>query len=172
MRAWPLSMSVPLLQRVPSNPKTRPMESTARQKVAVGHDTEVSPEASVPESGGSVAMAVGAEKAEPFHVKTSPALSTAIQKAGLGHETELSWPCGSASLGWVHECPFHTDGPPSTATQNEGEAQEIRWPFPGSDVARPAGAVVDERVALAVDGDAERGGDTRDETGAPWRPRW
>src|SRR5580700_7331253 len=125
VRAWPLSISVPLVQVVPLNPKTRPMESTARQNVVVGQDTPVRPEASESDSGGSVAMGAGAENAVPFHVSTSPALSTARQKDALAQETELSWPRGSTPFGWVHDRPFHSEGPPSTATQNEGLTHEI-----------------------------------------------
>ncbi len=90
VRAWPLSMSVPVLQVDPFQPNTRPMESTARQNVGVGHETPVSPEASVPVRGGSVAMEAGAEKPRPFQVRTPPLLSTRTQKAGVGHDTALS----------------------------------------------------------------------------------
>ena len=83
------------------------------------------PEASEPESGGSDATGAGAENAVPFHVSTSPALSTATQKVVLAQDTALSCPWGSASLGWVHERPSHTEGPPSAATQNEAETHEI-----------------------------------------------
>ena len=114
-----------MLHVVPSKPKTRPMESTARQKVGVGHDTPVNPEALVPASGGSVATGTGAEKAVPFQVSALPELSTATQKVVLAQETELSCPCGSALPGWVHEVPSHTVVPPSTATQNAGLTQEI-----------------------------------------------
>ena len=58
--AWPLSMRVPALHAVPFHPKTRPRESTARQNVVVGHETEVRPEASVPVRGGSEAIDAGA----------------------------------------------------------------------------------------------------------------
>ena len=92
VRACPLSISVPLLHEVPSKPKTRPMESTARQKVGVGHETPVRPDASEPARAGSVAMGVGAVKAVPFQASASPELSTAMQKDGLAQETEFSWP--------------------------------------------------------------------------------
>src|ERR1700679_2573933 len=108
LSAWPSSMSVPLLHDVPSKPKTRPMESTARQKVGVGHETPVRTDASEPSRGGSVATGGGGEKAVPFHVSESPELSTAMQKEGLAQETELSWPALSASPGWVQELPSHT----------------------------------------------------------------
>jgi hypothetical protein len=88
--AWPRSICSPGLQLVPLKPNTRPSESTARQKVGVGQDTPVSPEASEPESGGSWAMVVGAENVDPFQVSTAPALSTAAQNVGLEHETALS----------------------------------------------------------------------------------
>ncbi len=125
VRAWPLSIRVPLLQVVPFQPKTRPMESTARQKVVVGHETAVRPDASVPVSGGSVAIDAGAEKPTPFQVRTSPLLSTTTQKVVVAQETELSWPWLSASPGWVQVLPFHTEGPPSAATQKDGDTHEI-----------------------------------------------
>ena len=124
-RACPSSIRVPLLQLVPSKPKTRPMESTARQKVGVGHETPVSPDASEPCSDGSVATGTGALNAVPFHVSTSPALSTATQNVVLAQDTELSWPALSASPGWVQVLPSQTVVPPSTATQKVGETQEI-----------------------------------------------
>ena len=123
--AWPLSMRVPWLHVVPFHPKTRPMESTARQKVVVGHETEVRPDALVPVSGGSVAIDTGAEKVVPFQVTAAPLLSTRMQKVVEAHDTELSWPWVSTSLGCVHMLPLNTDGPPSAATQNDGETQEI-----------------------------------------------
>ena len=123
--AWPLSMRVPALQVVPFQPNTRPRESTARQKVGVGQDTDVRPDALVPFSAGSVPMDSGAVKPWPFQVSTSPLLSTMTQKVVDAHETEFSCPCVSTSLGWVHVLPFHTDGPPSAATQNVGDTQEI-----------------------------------------------
>src|SRR5580700_4378096 len=90
--AWPGSISLPALQALPFQPKTRPWESTARQKVAVGHETPVSPEASVPVTGCSVVMLRGAENTVPFQVMTAPLLSTSTQKLGLAQETALSWP--------------------------------------------------------------------------------
>jgi hypothetical protein len=110
---------------VPLKPNTRPSESTARQKDGAGHDTPVSPEASDPESGGSWATDAGAENDEPFQVSAAPALSTAMQNVGVAQDTALSCPWGSASVGCVHVCPFQTEGPPSTATQKVGAAQEI-----------------------------------------------
>src|ERR1700677_4630101 len=101
------------------------MESTAWQNVVVGQDTPVSPDASVPSDGGSVAMDTGAEKAVPFQFKTSPALSTATQNEGLAHETALSCPWESASLGCVQSWPSQMDGPPSAATQKTGLVHEI-----------------------------------------------
>ena len=123
--AWPLSISVPLLQAVPFQEKTRPMESTARQNVGVGHDTPVRPEASVPVRGGSVAMDAGAVKPRPFQVITLPLLSTRTQNVVDAHETALSWPAVSASVGWVQVWPLNTEGPPSAATQKLGATQEI-----------------------------------------------
>ena len=128
--ACPLSISVPPLQDVPFQPKTRPMESTARQYVAVGHETPVRPEASVPLSGGSVAIGVGVVNPSPFHVSTLPLLSTSAQYVVDAHETALSWPCVSASLGWVQLWPLNAVGPPSAATQNVGETQEIWFAAP------------------------------------------
>ena len=37
----------------------------------------------------------------------------------------MSWPWVSALVGWVQVCPFHTEGPPSAATQKEGDTHEI-----------------------------------------------
>ena len=101
---WPWSMVAPALQAVPFQPKTRPTESTARQKVVVGQETPVRPEALVPLTAGSLTMGWGAEKVDPFQVRTSPLLSTSTQKVVVGQETALSWPWLSASLGWVHLC--------------------------------------------------------------------
>ena len=125
VRARPLSIRVPLLQAVPFQANTRPMESTARQKVAVGQDTAVSPDASVPVTGGSDAIDDGAVKPSPFQVSTLPLLSTRTQKDVVAQETELSWPWASALLGWVQVWPFHTEGPPSAATQKAGDTHEI-----------------------------------------------
>src|ERR1700759_62494 len=113
VRAWPLSIKVPALHVAPFHAKTRPRESTARQKVVVGHDTAVSPEALVPVRGGSEAIDTGAEKLAPFQVRTSPLLSTMMQNVVVAQETELSCPWLSMSPGWVHICPLNTEGPPS-----------------------------------------------------------
>lgn len=118
-------MSVPPLHVVPFQSNTRPSESTARQNVAVGHDTDVSPDALLPKTAGSVAMGVGALKPCPFQVSTSPLLSTITQNAVDAQETAFSCPSVSTSLGWVHVLPFQTDGPPSAATQKLGETHEI-----------------------------------------------
>ena len=48
-----------------------------------------------------------------------------MQKETLAHETELSCPWLSLLPGWVHELPFQTEVPPSTATQKEGLTHEI-----------------------------------------------
>src|SRR5580704_3998548 len=125
LNAWPLSIRVPALQAVPFQEKTRPIESTARQNVVVGHDTPVRPEASLPFWGGSVAIEAGALKAVPFHAMKAPLLSTSMQNVVDAHETAFSCPCVSASVGWVQLCPLNTDGPPSAATQNVGDTQEI-----------------------------------------------
>src|SRR5580704_7100989 len=106
-------MVAPALQVVPLKPKTRPSESTARQKVVVGQETPVRPEALVPVTAGSVTMGWGAEKPVPFQVRTAPLLSTSTQKVVVGQDTAFSWPPLSASPGWVHWLPFQTDGPPS-----------------------------------------------------------
>ena len=66
------------------------MESTARQNVAVGQDTPVSPDASVPETGGSVAIDAGALKPRPFQVSTLPELSTRTQNVVVAQDTALS----------------------------------------------------------------------------------
>src|SRR3984957_5906165 len=123
--AWPLSIKVPVLQVAPFHPKTRPRESTARQNVVVGQETEVRPEALVPLRGGSVAMDAGAEKPRPFQVRTSPSLSTMTQNAVVAQDTELSWPWLSMSPGWVQVTPFKTEGPPSAAMQKLGDTHEI-----------------------------------------------
>ena len=123
-------MSVPALHVVPFQPKTRPRESTARQKVTAGQETEVSPEALLPVIGDSVAIGNGAVKPWPFQVRTSPLLSTMTQKVVEAQDTEFSWPWVSASLGWVHMLPFHTDGPPSAAMQKFAETQEIWFAEP------------------------------------------
>src|ERR1700722_5046850 len=123
--AWPLSMRVPALHVVPFQPKTRPMESTARQNVGVGHETAVRPEAFVPVRGGSVAIDIGAEKVAPFQVRTAPLLSAMTQNAMEAQETELSGPCLWTWLGWVQVWPLNTEGPPSAATQKDGDTQEI-----------------------------------------------
>ena len=72
-------------------------------------------------------------------------------------ETELSWPWVSASPGWVQRRPFNTEGPPSAATQKDGDTHEIWLAAPQAPMLpdQPR-AVVGERIALAVDGDAER----------------
>src|SRR5580704_15486722 len=99
--AWPLSMRVPELHDAPFQPKTRPTVSTARQKVGVGHETPVRPEASAPATEGSVVMGMGAENAWPFQTITLPALSTRTQNVVEAHDTEFSWPLESAPVGWV-----------------------------------------------------------------------
>jgi hypothetical protein len=101
------------------------MESTARQNVAAGHETAVRPEALVPVRGGSVAIDTGAEKVAPFQVRTAPLLSATTQKVVEAHETELSWPWLSMSPGWDHVWPLNTEGPPSAATQKDGDTHEI-----------------------------------------------
>jgi len=83
---------VPAFHAVPSQAKTRPSESTARQKVGVGQETPVSPELSPPDPGGSEATDWGAEKPSPFHVTTLPLLSARTQNAADAQETALSWP--------------------------------------------------------------------------------
>ena len=127
MRAWPLSIRVPVLQAVPFQANTRPMESTARQKVAVGQDTAVSPDASVPVTGGSVAIDTGAVKPRPFQVSTLPLLSTRTQNDVVAQETELSWPWVSILLGWVQVRPFHTEGPPSPRRRRPGTRTRSGW---------------------------------------------
>ncbi len=122
---WPWSIVAPGLQVFPFQPKTRPTESTARHKVVVGQDTPVRPPALVPVTTGSLAMDWGAEKAVPFQVRTAPLLSTNTQKVVVAQETALSCPPLSASPGWVHPLPSHTEGPPSAAMQKVGETQEI-----------------------------------------------
>ena len=79
----------------------------------------------MPETGGSVAMGVGAEKACPFQVMTAPLLSTRTQKVVEAQDTELSWPELSGLVGWVQPLPFQTEGPPSAATQKVDETHEI-----------------------------------------------
>ena len=61
----------------------------------------------------------------PFQVTTSPLLSTSTQKEVVAQDTELSCPWLSESVGWVQVCPFHTEGPPSAATQKDGDTHEI-----------------------------------------------
>ena len=70
-------------------------------------------------------MEAGAEKPDPFQVRTAPLLSTMTQNVVEAQETELSWPSVSMSLGWVQVRPSNTEGPPSAATQNDGDTQEI-----------------------------------------------
>ena len=70
-------------------------------------------------------MDTGAEKVVPFQVRTAPLLSTRTQKVVEAQETELSWPWVSTSLGWVQLLPLNTEGPPSAATQKDGDTQEI-----------------------------------------------
>ena len=64
-------------------------------------------------------------KPSPFQVSTLPLLSTRTQKVVVAQETALSWPWASASLGCVQVWPFHTEGPPSAATQKVGDTHEI-----------------------------------------------
>src|SRR6202011_2935287 len=90
-----------------------------------GHETEVSPDALVPVSGGSDAMEAGAEKARQFQGSTAPLLSSITQKDAEQQGTDLSWPWVLALVGCVQMCPFHTEGPPSAATQKEGDTHEI-----------------------------------------------
>ncbi len=123
--ACPLSMSVPPLHVVPFQSNTRPRESTARQNVAVGHDTDVSPDGAAPEDGRLGGNGTGALKPCPFQVRTSPLLSTMTQNVVEAQETAFSCPSVSTSLGWVHVLPFQTDGPPSAATQKLGDTHEI-----------------------------------------------
>ena len=116
------------------------------------------PEASVPLSGGSVAIEAGAVNPRPFHVNTLPLLSTRTQKVVVAHETEFSWPCASASLGWVQLWPLKTVGPALGSDAEGGrDAGDLVGGAPRSEVARPARPVEGKGVALAVDGDAERG---------------
>ena len=79
----------------------------------------------MPVTGGSEAMEAGAEKPRPFQVSTPPLLSTRTQKAVVAHDTELSWPWASRLSGCVQVWPFHTEGPPSAATQKVGDTHEI-----------------------------------------------
>ncbi len=79
----------------------------------------------MPLRGGSVAIETGGVNPSPFQVRTLPLLSTRAQYVVAAHETEFSWPCASASLGWVQLWPLNTEGPPSAAMQNPGDTQEI-----------------------------------------------
>ena len=151
-------MRVPALHVVPLKAKTRPMESTARQKVVVGHETAVRPEASEPVRGASVAMETGAEKPVPFQVRTAPLLSTRTQNVVEAQETEFSWPWLSsvARLGPGRAVEDRGSALGGHA-EGRGHARDLVGRTPGADVAGPAAAVVGERVPLAVDRDAERG---------------
>ncbi len=102
-------------------------------------------------------MGVGGEKDCPFHVTTLPAVSTRTQKAVVAHETEFSCPAGSSSLGWdqLSAVP-HRGASLGRHAELRRHARDLIGGTPGADVARPARTVVEERVALAVDGDAER----------------
>ncbi len=101
-------------------------------------------------------MDTGALKTRPFQVRTSPLLSTMTQNVAEAQDTALSCPCVSTSPGWVQVLPFQTDGPPSAATQKVGDTHEIWLAAPQAPrLPGPAAAVEAERIALAVDGDAE-----------------
>jgi hypothetical protein len=152
--AWPSSMSVPALHVAPFQAKTRPMESTARQKVVVGHETEVRPEALLPVRGGSEAIDTGAEKPEPFQVRTAPLLSTMTQNEVVAQETELSCPWVSTSPGVAVE---HRGAAFGGHAEGRGHARDLVGCAPRPDIAGPATAAVGERVPLPIDGDAERG---------------
>ena len=72
-----------------------------------------------------MAIDAGAEKVVPFQVRTAPLLSTMTQNVVVAQETELSWPWLSMSPGWVQVWPLNTEGPPSAATQKDGDTHEI-----------------------------------------------
>ena len=69
----------------------------------------------------------------------------------------MSWPWASALLGCVHVWPFHTEGPPSAATQKVGDTHEI-WlaapqaprlpdhPWPSNANALPSPSIVMQKV--------------------------
>ena len=94
-------MVTPALQVVPLKPKTRPSESTARQKVVVGHDTPVRPEALVPVTAGSVTMGWGAEKPGPVPGQDGAAAVDEHAERGsrAGDRIELALGVGVARAG-------------------------------------------------------------------------
>jgi hypothetical protein len=92
----------------PANSIAFPTESTAMQKLVVGHDTSVNPEAvgEDPTGGGApdvfttaLSMRSGPNQIDPVQEKALPTLSTAMQKVGDGQETELNEPAKSVSWG-------------------------------------------------------------------------
>ena len=103
-------------------------------------------------------MESGAENARPFQLSTSPLLSTSTQRDTEVQDTELSWPWVSALSGCVQVCPSHSEGPPSAATQKDGDTHEIWLAAPQAprlpDQPEPSNS---QGVPLAVDRHAEGG---------------
>jgi hypothetical protein len=68
----------------PSQVRALPLPSTATQKLAEAHDTEVN--AGLLPKGGSTDA--GLDHVEPSQVSALPLPSTATQKLALGHDTD------------------------------------------------------------------------------------
>jgi len=115
---------------VPFQWSASPSESTAVQKLAVGHDTQLMKAGSG--LGRSVRIGWGADHEVPFQTSQSSAPPRAIQKLAEGHETAVRWPFASMLAGAESEVPFQTIELPRsfTAMQKLAEGQEMEWAPP------------------------------------------
>lgn len=115
-------MLVGAVQVVPLNVMASPPSSTAAQKEAVGHDTDVR----VLVDPGL--MSAGAVQVVPLNVTAFPCESTATQKEAVGHDTDVRVVVkpGLISAGAVQVAPLNCTAlpPEPTATQNDADAHE------------------------------------------------
>ena len=139
-RAWPLSIRVPALHVVPFQAKTRPMESTARQKVVVGHDDAGQARGVGAGQGrlGGDGRGGGEDRPVPGQDVAVAVDDDAERGRGAGDRVELALACRCRPAG-SRSWPLNTEGPPSAATQKRrGHARDLVGGAPGADVAGPA----------------------------------
>jgi hypothetical protein len=127
------------VQRVPFQRSALPSPSTAMQKVAEGHDTEVSP-------APLASTACGGDQEVPFQVMTRPRVSTAAQKDRDGQDTAVIStlvPPGSMETGADQLVPSQRSAlfpDSSTAMQNDGDGHETERRLPRAGSTPPAAA--------------------------------
>ena len=110
-----------VVHTVPFQRRALPFSSTPVQNVDEGHEIDwmsFQPDAST---------MVGEDQDVPFQRNTCPTASPAKQKVETGHDTERSAFPLSMLVADDHVVPFQVKAPPdpSTAAQNDAEAQEM-----------------------------------------------